>query len=177
MALLDRRRSSSPSAEPFDWLIDPGSIRVCLRPDGSLWQLGSGATGTVFKALLDDVNEVAIKRLNASALANADVQLVKFREEIELMAACRHKNLVQFLGASMEPQAMFMVGPLPLPHPALRATFALQEQGVANLVCLVFDTQSWQPLVDISCLVRQQRYNTSLLEAVLQQLLHLNCCS
>lgn len=34
---------------------------ICRRPDGTLWNLGSGAYGTVFKALLDGVQEVAVK--------------------------------------------------------------------------------------------------------------------
>lgn len=39
---------------------------ACLqRPDGSLWQLGSGGFGTVFKALRNGVTTVAVKVLGA----------------------------------------------------------------------------------------------------------------
>ena len=90
------------STEPFDWQIDPSHVRICVRPDGSLWKLGSGAMCTVFKAVLDDVNDVAVKRLSAAVVSQAEaVQLAKFKEEIQLMAACRHRNVVQFFGASL----------------------------------------------------------------------------
>ena len=38
------------------------------RPDGSLWRLGAGGFGTVFKALLHGVQPVAVK---ASALSRS----------------------------------------------------------------------------------------------------------
>ena len=88
-APLDRRKSSVASTEPFDWRIDPDSIKICTREDGSLWKLGSGAAGTVYKALLNDVDEVAVKQLSSSILSNVEQQMAKFREEINLMAACR----------------------------------------------------------------------------------------
>lgn len=34
------------------------------RPDGSLWRLGAGGFGTVFKALLHGVQPVAVKVCN-----------------------------------------------------------------------------------------------------------------
>lgn len=40
-------------------------IQIMKRPDGSLWRLGAGGFGTVFKAMLHGVQPVAVK---ASAL-------------------------------------------------------------------------------------------------------------
>lgn len=39
----------------------PADIQVLKRPDGSLWRLGAGGFGTVFKALLHGVQPVAVK--------------------------------------------------------------------------------------------------------------------
>ena len=44
-----------------DWQLDPASLRILTRPDGSEWELGSGASGRVYKALLGDAQEVAVK--------------------------------------------------------------------------------------------------------------------
>ena len=82
-------------------------IQICTLPDGQLHKLGSGAHGTVFKAVLDDIHTVAVKQLSSiggsSSMASmAPRQLAKFEEEIQLMAACRHSNCVQFFGACLE---------------------------------------------------------------------------
>ena len=44
-----------------DWQLDPDSLRILTRPDGSEWELGAGASGRVYKALLGGAQEVAVK--------------------------------------------------------------------------------------------------------------------
>lgn len=37
------------------------TIQVCYRDDGSLWKLGAGSFGTVFKAMKNGTTPVAVK--------------------------------------------------------------------------------------------------------------------
>lgn len=81
-----------------DWKITPDEVEVCRRPDGSWWQLGTGAFGTVYKGLYHSVHSVAIKvlhRLEDQCHSDA------FEREVMLLKALRHRNVVQFLGAAL----------------------------------------------------------------------------
>lgn len=42
-----------------DWEIHESEIEICKRPDGSLWHLGGGSFGQVFKAMKSGVAPVA----------------------------------------------------------------------------------------------------------------------
>ena len=44
------------------WAISPEEITVCRRPDGSEWELGSGAYGRVFRAMWCE-QAVAVKKV------------------------------------------------------------------------------------------------------------------
>lgn len=44
--------------------IDITELEVCRREDGTLWELGRGSFGTVFKALRRGVQEVALKKVD-----------------------------------------------------------------------------------------------------------------
>ena len=67
------------------------------RPDGSLWQLGSGGFGTVYKAMRNGVQPVAVKALGSvhgeptKPMTDSD-----FAHEITILRACRDSNILQF---------------------------------------------------------------------------------
>ena len=46
------------------WQLDPASLQILTKPDGSEWELGAGTSGRVFKALYNGVQEVAVKVFN-----------------------------------------------------------------------------------------------------------------
>ena len=46
------------------WQLDPASLQILTKPDGSEWELGSGTSGRVYKALYNGVQEVAVKVFN-----------------------------------------------------------------------------------------------------------------
>ncbi|KAE8811354.1 putative serine/threonine-protein kinase receptor [Hordeum vulgare] len=56
--------------------------------------LGQGGFGKVYKGMLDDDKEVAIKRLSKSSGQGAE----EFRNEVVLIAKLQHRNLVRLLG-------------------------------------------------------------------------------
>ncbi|KAG0520727.1 hypothetical protein BDA96_08G099400 [Sorghum bicolor] len=60
-------------------------------------KLGQGSYGAVYKAVLPDGKEVAVKRLFLNTRQWAD----QFFNEVDLISQVRHKNLVKLLGCSM----------------------------------------------------------------------------
>jgi hypothetical protein len=82
-----------------DWSILPEEVEVCRRPDGTWWQLGTGGFGTVYRGLYHGIHPVAIKIIHQ---VDEDRHKDAFIREASLLKALRHKNVVQFLGASLD---------------------------------------------------------------------------
>nr|CAB3455269.1 unnamed protein product [Digitaria exilis] len=61
-------------------------------------KLGQGGFGIVYKGLLPDGLEIAVKRLGACSLQG----LLEFKNEIQLIAKLQHRNLVKLLGCCIE---------------------------------------------------------------------------
>lgn len=92
-------RSSQGSMMQFEWRIDPGRLSIVRRPNGKPHKLGAGGCGTVYKALLDDVMEVAVKFLKNEGAEGVATNLRQFASEVDIMRACRDPHIVNFLGA------------------------------------------------------------------------------
>ncbi|CAN6219863.1 unnamed protein product [Urochloa humidicola] len=61
-------------------------------------KLGQGGFGAVYKGLLPDGLEIAVKRLGPCSLQG----LLEFKNEIQLIAKLQHRNLVRLLGCCIE---------------------------------------------------------------------------
>ena len=96
---------SSSSTHTYDWEIQAADVEICTKPDGSFLILGRGGFGEVFKGLKDGVDEVAVKVIK---LSHPEV-VSQFKEEIELISKLRHRNIVQFYGACIQPSSLYMV--------------------------------------------------------------------
>ena len=101
MSRLRQDRAMKP-----DWELEPWSVSICCRRDGSEWKLGQGGYGEVLKALKDGVDEVAVKRIKLGM--NMKI-LGEFRKEVDLISQLRHRHIVQFYGACTQPDCLFMV--------------------------------------------------------------------
>lgn len=102
---------SSPGAPAssikYDWELDPTEVALCKTRDGSLCRLGKGGFGEVFKGLRDGVDEVAVKIIK---LSNCSPRiLTQFKAEIDLISKLRHRHIVQFYGACIQPLNFYMV--------------------------------------------------------------------
>jgi serine/threonine protein kinase len=99
--------SSDVEGSRYDWELQSSDVAICKRSDGRPWSLGKGGFGEVFKALRDGVDEVAVKIIRIS---NCTPKVVaQFKAEIDLISKLRHRNIVQFYGACIQPQDLYMV--------------------------------------------------------------------
>lgn len=102
--------TSSESLEgsiKYDWELQSSDVAICRRSDGTPWSLGKGGFGEVFKGLRDGVDEVAVKVIRISNCT--PTVIAQFKAEIDLISKLRHRNIVQFYGACIHPQDLYMV--------------------------------------------------------------------
>ncbi|MFS7994875.1 putative protein kinase RLK-Pelle-DLSV family [Helianthus anomalus] len=59
-------------------------------------KLGQGGFGTVYKGVLTDGREIAVKRL----FFNYKFRVADFYNEINIIRSVQHKNLIRLLGCS-----------------------------------------------------------------------------
>lgn len=98
---------SSHEDNKYDWELKSSDVAICRRPDGAPWSLGKGGFGEVFKGLRDGVDEVAVKIIRISNCTPCVI--AQFKAEIDLISKLRHRNVVQFYGACIHPQDLYMV--------------------------------------------------------------------
>ncbi|KAL0051702.1 hypothetical protein WJX82_000648 [Trebouxia sp. C0006] len=102
-----------------DWQIDQQDIMLCQRPDGRLWELGAGASAKVYRALKSGVQVVAAKvfqdrdpNSSGSLLSSSKASTARldiFKQEIAILKSCHDRNIVQFIGACLQPDCTIMV--------------------------------------------------------------------
>ncbi|KAH9726698.1 cysteine-rich receptor-like protein kinase 25 [Citrus sinensis] len=68
-------------------------------------KLGEGGFGPVYKGILADGKEIAVKRLSRSSGQG----LQEFKNEVTLIAKLQHKNLVRLLGCCLEGNEVLLV--------------------------------------------------------------------
>eukprot|EP00210_Caulerpa_lentillifera_P007764 g7409.t1 len=97
----EQRREFAP------YEISSQDVTLCVSPGGGRQCLGEGGFGAVYKALMNNVDEVAVKMVRAQ---NPTVQQRQsFLQEIRVLSSLRHRNIVQFYGARIRPDCTFFV--------------------------------------------------------------------
>uniref|UniRef100_A0ACD5Z0B8 Uncharacterized protein n=1 Tax=Avena sativa TaxID=4498 RepID=A0ACD5Z0B8_AVESA len=87
-------------------------------------KLGIGGFGPVYKGILADGTEVAVKRL----AAQSGQGLVEFKNEIQLIAKLQHTNLVKLLGCCVQEEEKMLVYEY-MPNRSLDYFIFDQERG------------------------------------------------
>jgi hypothetical protein len=113
-----------PALLENDWAIAPEALQLLKRPDGSDHVLGAGGFGTVYKALRDGVQEVAVKVIPLGRGASAAADAAR---EVAILRACRDANIVQF-------QARGRAG-----APGRAALCSLRRRAALQLACAAPD--------------------------------------
>ncbi|KAK3188262.1 hypothetical protein Dsin_027823 [Dipteronia sinensis] len=79
---------------------DFGTIQAATNDFSTDNKLGEGGFGVVYKGVLPNGQEIAVKRLSRRSGQGAE----EFKNEVELVAKLQHRNLVRLLGFCLEGQ-------------------------------------------------------------------------
>ncbi|XP_078149257.1 cysteine-rich receptor-like protein kinase 6 [Carex rostrata] len=86
-------------------LLDLSVLRVATINFAEENKLGEGGFGAVYKGVLPDGREIAVKRLSQSSSQG----MGELKNELLLVAKLQHKNLVRLLGVCLEGQEKLLV--------------------------------------------------------------------
>ncbi|KAF5188986.1 Cysteine-rich receptor-like protein kinase [Thalictrum thalictroides] len=75
-----------------------GTVRAATENFCDANKLGEGGFGAVYKGILSDGREIAVKRLSR----NSGLGVEEFKKEVLLVAKLQHQNLVRLLGFCLE---------------------------------------------------------------------------
>ncbi|KAJ4703241.1 Cysteine rich receptor like kinase [Melia azedarach] len=84
---------------------DLGTIEVATNRFSTDNKLGEGGFGEVYKGVLPNGEEIAVKRLSKSSGQGAE----EFKNEVVLVAKLQHRNLVRLLGFCLEGEEKILV--------------------------------------------------------------------
>ncbi|CAD7696453.1 unnamed protein product [Ostreobium quekettii] len=88
-------------------ILSMNDIEICRNAEGKKYRLGEGGFGMVYKALMNNVDEVAVKVVKTDKPTNKELNL--FLTEVKTLSQLHHRNIVQFYGACLELSSMFFV--------------------------------------------------------------------
>ncbi|KAE8790775.1 Cysteine-rich receptor-like protein kinase 10 [Hordeum vulgare] len=101
----DSEDGSSDMRSSESLLYDLSTLRAATDNFSEENKLGEGGFGPVYKGILRDGQEMAVKRLSKTSQQG----LVEMRNEVVLVAKLQHKNLVRLLGCCIQEQEMLLV--------------------------------------------------------------------
>ncbi|CAN6205633.1 unnamed protein product [Urochloa humidicola] len=86
-------------------LIDVSILRAATGNFAESNKLGEGGFGTVYKGVLPNGDEIAVKRLSQRSTQGVE----ELKNELALVAKLKHKNLVRLVGVCLEQQERLLV--------------------------------------------------------------------
>ncbi|OAY74209.1 Cysteine-rich receptor-like protein kinase 28, partial [Ananas comosus] len=86
-------------------LLDLATIKAATNNFSEENKLGEGGFGPVYKGILQDGQEIAVKRLSMSSAQGLD----ELKNEVVIVAKLQHKNLVRLIGCCIEEQERLLV--------------------------------------------------------------------
>ncbi|KAI9112397.1 hypothetical protein K1719_016594 [Acacia pycnantha] len=104
-AILRRKYFGSESTALEHLQFNLATIEAATNKFSNENSLGRGGFGQVFKGILSNGQEIAVKRLSTGSSQGAD----EFKNEVLLIARLQHRNLVALLGFCVEEQEKLLV--------------------------------------------------------------------
>ncbi|CAN6340123.1 unnamed protein product [Urochloa humidicola] len=111
-----KRRSAAQSFPPYSTssddiqgadmlLLDLSTLRAATEDFAESKMLGKGGFGTVYKGVLPDGQEIAVKRLSQGSRQG----IGELKSELVLVAKLHHKNLVRLIGVCLQEHEKILV--------------------------------------------------------------------
>ncbi|WVZ66186.1 hypothetical protein U9M48_015446 [Paspalum notatum var. saurae] len=114
-----RRRPRAPAKQPYpmysteaddmemadSMMMDFSTLRAATGDFDKSNKLGEGGFGAVYKGVLPDGDEIAVKRLSQSSTQGVE----ELKNELALVAKLKHRNLVRLVGICLEQQERLLV--------------------------------------------------------------------
>ncbi|MED6182508.1 hypothetical protein PIB30_029128 [Stylosanthes scabra] len=101
-----KRRDHKREKEDMDLpTFDLSTIVYATNQFSSINELGKGGYGSVYKGVLANGTEIAVKRLSE----NSDQGLQEFKTEVQLIAKLQHRNLVKLLGCCIQQEEKLLI--------------------------------------------------------------------
>ncbi|WVZ66198.1 hypothetical protein U9M48_015456 [Paspalum notatum var. saurae] len=106
-----KKQNPMYSAEPEDMemvdsmMMDVSTLRAATGDFDESNKLGEGGFGAVYKGVLPDGEEIAVKRLSRSSTQGVE----ELKNELALVAKLKHKNLVRLVGVCLDQQERLLV--------------------------------------------------------------------
>ncbi|KAL3851245.1 hypothetical protein ACJIZ3_013127 [Penstemon smallii] len=102
----DLDHSGENGEDEFDLpLIDLNTIVISTNNFSDANKLGQGGFGCVYKGILTEGEEIAVKRLSKSSGQGIE----EFKNEVKLIARLQHRNLVRLLGCCVEMEEKMLI--------------------------------------------------------------------
>ncbi|WMV17949.1 hypothetical protein MTR67_011334 [Solanum verrucosum] len=101
-----REISGETVADEFELpLFDLSTLAVATEDFSDANKLGQGGFGCVYKGIIDEGQEIAVKRLSK----NSGQGVEEFKNELRLIARLQHRNLVRLLGCCVEMEEKMLI--------------------------------------------------------------------
>ncbi|KAK3433296.1 hypothetical protein EUGRSUZ_D00885 [Eucalyptus grandis] len=98
-------RSDEPRGNRDVPLFDLGTVASATNNFSVLNKLGRGGFGSVYKGVMDNGMEIAVKRLSK----HSGQGVKEFKNEVRLIAKLQHRNLVRILGCCVEEDEKMLI--------------------------------------------------------------------
>ncbi|KAI7743528.1 hypothetical protein M8C21_020970, partial [Ambrosia artemisiifolia] len=100
-------------------------------------KLGEGGFGAVYKGMLEDGQEIAVKRLSK----NSSQGINEFKNEVICISKLQHRNLVKLLGCCIHGDEKLLIYEY-MPNKSLDSNFLLQKLKLTKQTCCPDKDQS-----------------------------------
>lgn len=111
----------------------PAEIQILKRSDGSEWRLGAGGFGTVYKAMRNGVQPVAVKVLGTVSSGTANVRQTQAGWPLSSLRWCMPTEATLWPRAGPHGAPQFRVHLQPQPLPGSNACAQVNSEAVKSM--------------------------------------------
>ncbi|CAJ2638948.1 unnamed protein product [Trifolium pratense] len=103
--LFHRKHNKEKEDGDLETIFDFPTITIATNYFSNRNKLGEGGFGPVYKGIMEDGQEIAVKKLSKTSGQGIE----EFKNEVNLMATLQHRNLVKLLGCSIQQDEKLLI--------------------------------------------------------------------